>query len=77
MAQQNRKFKDCKWWNLSKLVTNTLGSLILVIFELRNPPLFLLGEKQIFRKRCSGEMVKFSLPGGEFCLGACLGESFA
>ena len=34
------------WWNLSKLVNNTLTSLAFVIFQLHNPPLFLLSGKR-------------------------------
>ena len=29
----NQKYEGYKWWNLSELVTNTLASLILVIFS--------------------------------------------
>ena len=56
-----KNVKVGKMWNLSKLVTNTFASLILVFFQLHNPPPFYWG-KRIFKNRCFGEKGNFLMP---------------
>ena len=67
--QKPKMWRLQRWWNLSKVITNTLASLILVIFQLHNSPPFLLGEKYFFINHCSDEIDNFLLPGGSFSWG--------
>ena len=62
MAQKTETKNDCKWWNLSSLVTNTLASLIWVIFSAQQSYPSLLW-KNIFKKLCLGEIGDFLLSG--------------
>ena len=58
-----KNVKVGKMWNLSKLVTNTFASLILVFFQLHNPPPFYWG-KYTFKSCCMIKTQSIILHGG-------------
>ena len=66
--QKPKMWRLQRRWNLSKLVTNTLASLILVIFQLHNLPPPFCWEKNRF----SENVVRVKC-----VISFCLGESFA